>query len=199
MMSDKAAKGRLGIKELVNIGIFAAVYFVVFFIAASTGTVPIMTVLYPVLSAVLAGIPIILFFAKVNRFGMVTLLCLLSGLINFAMGFGLQSIPVALLCGLAADLILKAGGYKSFRHMLLAYIVFSEWVVGTMLLMWTMTESYFEIARRMQGQEFVDQTLKFITGWMLPVVILLIAIGAAVGALIGKRVLLKHFKRAGIA
>lgn len=86
MMSDKAAKGRLGVKELVNIGIFTAVYFVVFFIAASTGTVPIMTVLYPVLSAILAGIPMILFFAKVNRFGMVTLLCLLSGLINFAGG-----------------------------------------------------------------------------------------------------------------
>ncbi|MGL6202212.1 MAG: MptD family putative ECF transporter S component [Lachnospiraceae bacterium] len=198
-MSNKVTKSRLGIKELVNIGIFAAVYFVIFFIAASTGTVPIMTVLYPVLSAILAGIPMILFFAKVNKFGMLTLLCLLSGLINFAMGFGLQSIPVALLCGLAADLILKAGGYKSFRHMLFAYIVFSEWVVGTMLPMWTMTESYFAIARRIQGQEFVDKTLKFITGWMLPVVIILIAIGAAIGALIGKRVLLKHFKRAGIA
>ena len=68
-------KKRIGVKDLVNIGIFAVLYFIAFFIAGITGFIPVMTVFYSVVLAVLGGIPCILFFTKTDKFGMVTILC----------------------------------------------------------------------------------------------------------------------------
>lgn len=39
-------KKRIGVKDLVNIGIFAVLYFIAFFIAGITGFIPVMTVFY---------------------------------------------------------------------------------------------------------------------------------------------------------
>ena len=189
---------KLNVKELVNVGVFTAIYFVVFFIAASTGMIPIMAVFFPVLSAILAGIPMILFFSSTNKFGAVSIVCILSGLINFAMGFGVQSLFGAIICGVLADFIMKLGKYKSWIHILFGYVVFSEWTVFTMLPMWFMKDEYFEIARATQGDKFADTTSALITNTMLVIVIVGIAIGAVIGAYIGKKVLKKHFKKAGI-
>lgn len=189
---------RLDVQDLVNIGIFTAIYFVIFFISASFGMIPVMAVFFPVISAILAGIPMILFFTRAGKFGAVTILCIIAGLINFAMGFGIQSLIGAVICGVLADLIMKAGGYKSWVHILLGYVVFSEWTVFTMLPMWMMKDQYFETARASQGDAFADATSALITNVMLVVVIVAVAAGAVVGAYVGKKVLKKHFKKAGI-
>lgn len=191
-------RNKLEVKDLVNVGVFTAVYFIVFFIAASTGMIPIMAVFFPVLSALLAGIPMILFFTRINKFGCVLLLCLLSGLINFGMGYGFQSLIGAFLCGLLADLIMSAGKYKSWVHMIIGYVVFSEWTVFTMLPMWLKKDEYFVMVRELAGNEFADEASALITNSMLVVVIVAIIIGAIAGAYIGKKVLVKHFKKAGI-
>ncbi len=189
---------KLDVKDLVNVGVFTAIYFVLFFISASFGMIPIMAVFFPVLSAVLSGIPMILFFTRTNKFGAVSIMCILSGLINFAMGFGIQSLLGAVLCGVIADLIMRSGKYKSWIHMLIGYIVFSEWVIFTMLPMWLMKDQYFENARASQGDTFADTTSALITNTMLLVVIVCTVIGAVVGAYLGKAILKKHFKKAGI-
>ena len=46
-------KKRIGVKDLVNIGIFAVLYFIAFFIAGITGFILVMTVFYSVVLAVL--------------------------------------------------------------------------------------------------------------------------------------------------
>lgn len=42
-------KKNIGIKDLVNLGLFTAIYFVLFFISGMTGLIPVMAVFYPVL------------------------------------------------------------------------------------------------------------------------------------------------------
>ena len=76
-------KKNIGIKDLVNLGLFTAIYFVLFFISGMTGLIPVMAVFYPVLLAVLGGIPCILFFSKTQKFGLVTMMGILMGLITF--------------------------------------------------------------------------------------------------------------------
>lgn len=44
-------KKRIGVKDLVNIGIFAVLYFIAFFIAGITGFIPVMPVFYSVVLA----------------------------------------------------------------------------------------------------------------------------------------------------
>ena len=199
MENNVTKKKKLGVKDLVNVGIFTAIYFVVFFISASTGMIPIMAVFFPLLSAVLAGIPMILFFTRTDKFGAITILGIIAGLINAAMGYGLQTVVGAIVSGLLADLIMKVGKYKSWKHMIASYVICSEWVIFTMLPMWYMKDEYFENVTNLSGAEFADATSALITNYMLIVVIVGTALAAIIGAFLGKVVLKKHFKRAGIA
>ena len=189
----------MSVKDLITVGIFTVVYFVIFFISAMTGMVPIMAVFYPVLIALLAGIPCILFFTKVKKFGMITIMATLSAVLLWLMGYGYMGIFTGLVFGLIADLILKSGGYKSFTKMIIGYVVFSEWVIGTQLPMFIGANAYAEAFRETQGDEFVDGLEKLISWGMCGIVIVATAIAAVIGAFIGRAVLKKHFKRAGIA
>lgn len=191
-------KKKIGVRDLVNVGIFTVLNFVLFYVTAFTGFVPVMAVFYTVLLAFVAGIPNILFFTKINQFGLVTIMGTLLGLVNFLSGYGPYPLIVGIGCGLIADLIMKAGNYKSWKTMLLGYVVFSEWAVGTQLPMFIMGQSYAEMYRDSQGDDFANTLGRLVQGYMVLVVIVLIAIAAVVGAYLGRAVLNKHFKRAGI-
>lgn len=192
-------KKRIGIKDLVNVGIFTAIYFVMFFISGMTGLIPVMTIFYPVLLAVLGGIPCILFFTKTDKFGLVTIMGVLLGLITFIMGYGPYAIGTGVACGLVADFVMRAGQYKSWKHMLTGYCVFSEWAVGSQLIMFIFKDAYLAGYIETQGQDYADAVSVLLKDYMIPVVIVAVAVGALIGAYLGKATLKKHFKRAGIA
>lgn len=192
-------KKRIGVKDLVNVGIFTAIYFVLFVISGMTGLIPVMTIFYPVLLAVLGGIPCILFFTKTDKFGLVTIMGILMGLITFIMGYGPYAIGTGVVCGLVADLVMRAGQYKSWKHMLIGYCVFSEWVVGSQLIMFIFKDAYLAGYVETQGQDYTDAVSVLLKDYMIPVVIVAVAVGALIGAYLGKATLKKHFKRAGIA
>ena len=192
-------KKRIGIKDLVNVGIFTAIYFVMFFISGMTGLIPVITIFYPVLLAVLGGIPCILFFTKTDKFGLVTIMGILLGLITFIMGYGPYAIGTGVVCGLVADFVMRAGQYKSWKHMLIGYCVFSEWAVGSQLIMFIFKDAYLAGYIETQGQDYADAVSVLLKDYMIPVVIVAVAVGALIGAYLGKATLKKHFKRAGIA
>lgn len=192
-------KQKMNVKDLVNVGIFTDIYFVLFYICGMTGLVPFMAVFYTPLLALIAGIPCVLFFTKTEKFGMVTIMGVLMGLIIFLMGYGYYGLILGICCGLVADLIMKAGKYKSWKMMVLGYAVFCEWAIGTQLPMFIMGDAYVEMYRSSQGDAYADALSALVKGYMVPVVIVVIAVCAVIGAYIGKAVLNKHFKRAGIA
>ena len=192
-------KKRIGIKDLVNVGIFTAIYFVMFFISGMTGLIPVMTIFYPVLLAMLGGIPCILFFTKTDKFGLITIMGILLGLITFIMGYGPYAIGTGVVCGLVADFVMRAGQYKSWKHMLTGYCVFSEWAVGSQLIMFIFKDAYLAGYIETQGQDYTDAVSVLLKDYMIPVVIVAVAVGALIGAYLGKATLKKHFKRAGIA
>ena len=64
---------RLQGKDLINIGIFTAIYFIVIFAAASIGFIPIFIPLISVIVPLVGGIPMMLFFSKIKKFGMLTI------------------------------------------------------------------------------------------------------------------------------
>lgn len=191
-------KKKIGVRDLVNVGVFTVINIALFIITAFTGFVPVMAVFYTVLLAFVAGIPNILFFTKVDKFGLVTIMGILLGLINFLTGYGYYALIVGAGCGLIADIIMKAGQYKKWKTMLLGYAVFSLWAIGTQLPMFIMGNAYAEIYRTSQGDDFANTLAALIQSYMVPVVIISIAIAAVIGAYLGRAVLNKHFKRAGI-
>ena len=150
-------KRGIGVRDLVTCAIFTVIYFIVFFACGMTGLIPIMAFLFPLPLALVSGISQMLFYTKVRSFGMVTIMGALLGLISFLMGYGPIGLCFGIVCGLIADLILRAGGYKSLKCSVASHCVFSLWVIGTMLPMWILGQAYFEPYRASQGDAFVNE------------------------------------------
>ena len=189
---------RLNTKDLINVGIFSAIYIVVFFACGMLGYIPIFMVLLPFLIAFVGGIPFMLYLTKVNKFGMVTITGILVSLLMFATGHGWPMLLIGIPSAFFADLIFKSGSYKKWKTTLLGYSVFSLWSFGAMLPMWIMRDSYFAQMRAGYGEAYTDTLMSLMSGWMLAVLVMLSVAGAIAGAYLGRSVLKKHFKRAGI-
>lgn len=58
---------KLVIKDLVTIGVFTVIYFVLMFLSGMVGMVPILYLAYPTLAGIITGIVIMLFMAKVQK------------------------------------------------------------------------------------------------------------------------------------
>ena len=70
---------KLRIKDLVTIGVFTVIYFVLMFASGMIGIVPILYLAYPTLAGIITGIVIMLFMTKVHlpysTLGFVVSLC----------------------------------------------------------------------------------------------------------------------------
>lgn len=189
---------KLSVKELMTVAIMTVLYLVAAFLSGMAGgIIPVLTVFLPAISGILGALPFMLLVTKVAKFGAVTLMGTLMGILFTLMGQHYICIPFGLICGVLADLIIKKGKYKNFKKVLAGYCVFNNWIVGSMLPMWFMREEYF--AKFEEAMPEYIETIRALTAdYMLPVVVLLGIIGALVGGIIAKKLLNKHFKRAGI-
>lgn len=192
-------ENKLNTQSLINVGIFTALYFVLFFATGMVGYVPVMMVFLPLLCPLVTGIPFMLFLTKVKVFGMVTIMGTILGLLMLVTGHPWPVLATGFLCGLAGDFILKAGKYKGWKTSVLGYILFSEWIVGAMVPLFFMRDSYFAEIRSGYGDTYADTLLSVTPEWVFFLMIAMVVIGAIAGAYLGKTVLKKHFKRAGIA
>ena len=140
-----------------------------------------------------------LFLTRVKKFGMVTLMAILSGLLMGFTGMGFWGVPVGVVSGLLGDLIMKSGEYKSIKKGILGYAVFSLWMVGTYIPMYFMVEESRASFVASFGDEYADRVMSVMPMWSLVLVIASIFLFALLGGFIGKTLLKKHFVKAGIA
>ena len=116
MNSVKESKTLKG-KDLITIGIFSAIYFVLNFICMLvSGLHPLIWILMPMNIAIVTGIPFLLMCAKVQKFGAVLIMGLITGLIYYVTGqfTVILLITFASAC-LLAELVRAIGHYKSFQ------------------------------------------------------------------------------------
>ncbi|WDV47402.1 MptD family putative ECF transporter S component [Clostridiaceae bacterium M8S5] len=190
---------KLNSKDLINIGIYTAIYLAIFFVVGMMAAVPI---LYPVslfVIPILTGIPFMLFLTKVKKRGMVLIMGLILGLFWFSIGYTWTPIASYLLSGLLAELILRVGNYEKFSSMLLGFATFSLGAIGCTLPMWIMADTYMEHIREGMGDQYVEQLGIYMPAWMGVAGLGIIFVGALIGGVLGKKMLKKHFRRAGIA
>ena len=133
---------KLQAKDLINLGLFTVLYFVLgCCVAIPIGFVPVFLPILGALWSLITGIPFMLFLTRVKKFGMVTLMGILSGLLMGLTGMGFWGIPMGVIFGLLGDMILKSGGYRSAKKSLFGYAVFSLWMVGTYIPMYFTVEA----------------------------------------------------------
>ncbi|MCB2361698.1 MptD family putative ECF transporter S component [Clostridium estertheticum] len=192
-------KSKLEAKDLINIGLFTALYFIIgCAVAIPIGFVPILLPILGALWALITGIPFMIFSTKVKKFGMVTMMGILSGLLMGLTGMGFWGVPMGIVFGLIGDVIMKSGNYRSTRKNILGYSVFSLWMIGTYIPMYFMADAAYSDFASSFGEEYATRVMQVMPMWSIALVILGCFICAVLGGLIGKRILRKHFEKAGI-
>ena len=198
ILDTKGASNRLKPKDLINVGIFSAIYIVIVMAAAMLGYVPIFIPLLVVICPIVGGIPYMLYLTKVHCFGMVTIMGVIMGVLMGLGGMGMYALITGPLFGLLADLTLKSGGYKSPRKAILSHGIFSMWLIGNYIPIVVNRASYFEGLVQGYGQAYAETLMGYNPDLSLIVLLIGAFISGIIGALIGKAIFHKHFERAGI-
>ena len=190
---------KLNTKDFINIGIFTALYFVVMFVVAFIGYIPILMVAVPALCALVGAIPFMLFLTRAKKFGMITIMGTLLGLLSFLLGRPWLSILCGCAAGLLADLYLKSADYNSIKKSKAGCGIFSLWITAMALPMFFgYRDAYMEGMRAGYGDAYVEALMGYTPAWMFWVMLLTMFLGGLIGAMIGSMILKKHFARAGM-
>ena len=189
---------RLNGKDLVNIGVFTAIYFVVILAVAMLGFIPVFMPLMAVLDPLLGGIVFMLFLTKVKKFGMILTMSILMGILMLLTGMSYYALIVGTVTGLIAEFIYRSGSYKSARKAVWTHAVFSLWVWSNFLALFLAPEKYWS-TRQNFGEDYINTLTSIMPLWMCPVLLVTCFVFGLLGGLLGRAILKKHFAKAGIA
>lgn len=195
----KKSDDRLNSKDLVNIGIFTAIYFVIIFAVSFLGYIPIFMPMLAVLCPLAGGIPFMLFVTKVRKFGAMLIMIIILGIFYMVMGTSPWTLPLGIVTGLVAELIVKSGKYQSAKKAVIAYGVWCIAIFGNFVPTFFSRNAYYQrIIDAGYSQEFADAGMRYLPDWIAPILVIACFVFGCLGALIGRAVLKKHFIRAGV-
>ena len=98
---------KLKAKDLINVGIYTAIYLVIFFVVGMLNAIPVLYPFLYILIPLISGIPFMLFLTKTDKFGMVTIMSVICGVFWFLMGYTWTAIVGYVVFGIIADLVLQ--------------------------------------------------------------------------------------------
>lgn len=199
-MSSETGSNKLKAKDFITVGIFTAIILVVEFACGMLGYIhPFIVASYVVMIPLVGAIPMMLFYTKVQKFGMITIMSILIAIMMFVLGMGFLGAPLIIIAGVIADLIAKSGKYKSFKKTMLSYGVFCLWICANYFPVIVTAESYRQdLIDEGYSAEYCNNLFLAINYKTIGILLILCFVFGCLGALIGKAVVKKHFEKAGI-
>ena len=187
-------------KDVITIGIYSAIYFVLNFMAMMTGLIPLLWILLPGTVAILTGIPFLLMVVKVPKPGAVLIMGLITAFLYFVTG---QFTVLILITMLIACVVSEAYRYITkynlkFSNLAVAFILFSYGMTGSPLALFVYHENFLAQISETMSQEYVVAISSYITTSMLILLLVSPIAGGFFGVLIAGGIFKKHFKQAGI-
>lgn len=197
MNKQTAIKKGLGVKDLVTVGIFSALFLVFALVGGiSFAPNPVLTFYMPVGSALLCGPVYLLILAKVKKRWAVSILGAILCIVWFVTGMHWAMALGYLVMGVAADFVAGAGEYKSKMMNSVSYIVISLGGTASYLVFFANPDGW---AKTMLGngteQSYIDTMRETGSVWIMLVGTVL---AAAVSAFVGCKMLRKQFEKSGI-
>lgn len=193
---------KLTVPDLISIGVFTALYFVLVTIAtfASVAIFPgFNNVVLPAFCALISGCVYTLLVVKLQKFGGISVMGIVMGLFFMISSHFIISFAANIVMGIVADCVAKVGKYKSKKWIILSYVLFSYGLFGPVIPMWFMKDAYVAnlVAR---GKDAVYIAELFANINMVTFVLAVVAtlICALVGGWFGMKMIKKHFVKAGI-
>lgn len=188
-------------KDYISIGVFSLIYFVIAFgIGGIAQMTPVTFPLMPMIVALFAGSIFMLYTAKIPKKGAVSILGILAGILLFITGMFWMMSAFFILLGFIVDYIISSGDFKSFKRNLTAYCIFALAPMGAYIPMVIMPVQFDKFMQRKGNFSSFAGVIKSIglNWWAIPAMILGTIICGAIGGFIGKKLLRKHFEKAGI-
>src|SRR5699024_8658085 len=195
-------KKKIQIKDLVAIGVYTALYFIMVAISALLVVFIIPGYSYvfiPVISALLSGSIFMLMVAKVPRFGAITIMGSIMGVFFFIMGRFPGALFICIAIALIADGVAYLMHYKNKKGLLLSYLIFSFSTIGPVIPMFIFPSLYIsKLVEVGHDASYIEGVFSSISQNTFFILIIGIVIAAVVGGVFGQKMMNKHFKRAGI-
>lgn len=193
---------KLKTKDLISVGIFAAVYIVGYMIFVSAlGFVPALYFFSAAINSLVLAPIYFLFVARVPKNYAVLLLGVIISLVFALMMPAYWPIYVfALGSALLAEFFARRAKFKRFSYLMLSYVAFSFWSLGIFTSFWVFTESFIGRTES-YGYEaaHIDGMKALIQPGVLVAIYIATIVAAIIGSYFAKKLLNKHFKKAGIA
>ncbi|MGO1853916.1 MAG: MptD family putative ECF transporter S component [Microbacteriaceae bacterium] len=190
---------RLGVRDVVTVAICAVIAMVIYTVVGMLLT-PIYGPAYPLVGpiCVLFTAPLwVLATYRAPKHGSALLFFLIIALINALPGYWYM-LPYLLIGGLVCEAILwKKGSYQNNTLNSLAFVVFAVMnSIGTFLPIWLFGPSYYEqLGQGEMGDLFTGYAFSPLG---VAIGVITGAILALVGHWLGRKMLTKHFVKAGI-
>ena len=71
-------------------------------------------------------------------------------------------------------------------------------MIGCQGPMWVMADTYMAQVETSMGEQYASELARYMPSWMGIAAVAIIFVGSLLGALLGHKMLKKHFERAGI-
>ena len=187
-------------KDVIAIGIYSAIYFVLNFMAMMTGFIPLLWIVLPGTVALLTGLPFLLMAVKVAKPGAILIMGFITAFLYFITG---QFTVLILITMFIACVVSEAYRYITkynlkFSNLAVTFILFSYGMAGSPLALFVYRESFLAQIGEAMSQEYVAAISSYITAPMLILLLISPIVGGVFGALIAGGIFKKHFKKAGI-
>lgn len=196
------AKNKLSVPDLISIGVFTALYFVLVTIATfgSAAIVPgFNNVILPAACALISGCVYMLLVTKLQKFGGISVMGIVMGLFFMTSGHFIISFAGNIVMGIVADFVAKLSSYKSKKGLLLSYVLFSYGLFGPVLPMWFMKDAYVaNLEARGKDATYINNLFANINITTFVIAVVATLICALVGGWFGQKMVKKHFEKAGI-
>lgn len=109
-----------------------------------------------------------------------------------------KDVIAAVVWGLIAEVILAKGRRKSHNSLLASYCVFNLTSMGPFFSMLLAKDAFLQTCATYYGEQYAQTIDQLTPSWIILVFIVLALVGGLLGGLFGKKLLKKHFEKAGM-
>ena len=186
---------KLQAKDLVNVGIYSAIYLVITCVLAFLSLDTNFSSIACCNMSDCRRYPIYAFLTKTKKFGMITIMGIVMGIVMLLTGMGYFCLFTGPISAAIADLVAKSGKYISAKKSVLTCGIFSLWYIGNYLAVFITREAQYQHAIDGYGQAYADAYIAIYQYWMLPVLIVACFVSGLIGGVLGKKYLKSIFKK----
>lgn len=181
----------LSIKDIITIVLLSLINLIIFSLGSFLYLTPITILLMPVFYSLLQGVVFFVIGVKVKKKGALLIYCVIQG----AVAFNLPYLIAYVLAGVVAELILWRTGYGNLKGLAAGYVIMQLLAcMGSTIYPYAITlQATLSDMENMGDLDVnVGQAASLLSVGGSALLLLGVAISAALGALIGWRIMKKH-------